>query len=194
PDVVVTLSYAQRAALSDWTAEAKESAQMFADSLRFLPSNPKVVEEAGLIVRGETPQDAVGLLAPLAQEGDVEAAVFLGNLYLYGRKMGADYEAARKWLEIGAKDGRADAMYNLGAMYDKAVGMPRDVATAIKWFTLAADQRDAPAQLNIALLYLNGDGVPKDIATAELWLKRAAGNGSKRAEGILAHGKYKEAQ
>jgi TPR repeat protein len=194
PDVVVILSYAQRAAATEWTPEAEKSAQAFVDSLRFLPSNPKVIEQAGLIVRGDTPHDAVALLAPTAEEGDIEAAVFLGNLYLYGRKMDPDYEAARKWLEIAAKDGRPDAMYNLGAMYDKAVGMPRDVTTAIKWFTLAADQRDAQAQLNIALLYLNGDGVPKDIATAELWLKRAAGNGNKRAEGILAHGKYKETQ
>jgi TPR repeat protein len=72
--------------------------------------------------------------------------------------------------------------------------MPRDVAQAIKWFTLAADQRDAPAQLNIALFYLNGDGVAKDIGTAEQWLKRAAGNGNKRAQGILTLGKYKEQQ
>ena len=194
PDVVVILSYAQRGPVGEWVPETEKSAQGFVDSLRFLPSNPKVIEQAGLIVRGDTPHDAVALLTPAAEEGDVEAAVFLGNLYLYGRKMDPDYEAARKWLEIAAKDGRADAMYNLGAMYDKAVGMPRDVATAIKWFTLAADQRDAQAQLNIALLYLGGDGVPKDIATAELWLKRAAGNGNQRAEGILTHGKYKETQ
>jgi TPR repeat protein len=79
-------------------------------------------------------------------------------------------------------------------MYDKGLGMPRDVAQAIKWFTLAADQRDAPAQLNIALFYLNGDGVPKDVAAAEQWLRRAARNGSKRAQGILTQGKYKEPQ
>ena len=194
PDVVVVLSFAQRGAVGEWIPEAEKSAQAFADSLRFLPSNPKVIGEAGVIARGDTPHDALGLLTPVAEEGDVEAAVFLGNLYLYARKMEPDYAAARKWLELAAREGRADAMYNLGAMYDKAVGMPRDVATAIKWFTLAADQRDAQAQLNIALLYLNGDGVPKDIATAEVWLKRSAGNGNKRAEGILTHGKYKEAQ
>jgi TPR repeat protein len=44
------------------------------------------------------------------------------------------------------------------------------------------------------LFYLNGDGVPKDIGIAEQWLKRAAGNGSKRAQGILTQGKYKEQQ
>ena len=63
---------------------------------------------------------------------------------------------------------------------------------AIRLFTLAADQRDAQAQLNLALFYLNGDGVGKDVQQAEAWLQRAAGNGNKRAEGILSVGKYKQ--
>jgi hypothetical protein len=194
PDVVVTLSYARRGPVEDVTPEAQKAADSFIDSLRFLPSNPAVISQAGLAVRSTTPQDAVALLTPAAEDGDTEAALFLGNLYLYGHGAAHDFPAARKWLELAAKDGRAEAMYNLGAMYDKGLGMPRDVPQAIKWFTLAADQRDAPAQLNIALFYLNGDGVPKDIGSAEQWLKRAAGNGSKRAQGILTQGKYKEQQ
>jgi hypothetical protein len=194
PDVVVTLSYARRGPLDDPSPEAQKAADLFVDSLRFLPSNPALMQQAGLAVRSETPQDAIGLLTPAATDGDTEAALFLGNIYLYGHGVAHDFPAARKWLELAAKDGRAEAMFNLGAMYDKGLGTPRDVAQAIKWFTLAADQRDAPAQLNLALFYLNGDGVPKDIAIAEQWLKRAAGNGSKRAQGILSLGKYKEQQ
>jgi hypothetical protein len=194
PDVVVTLSYARRGPAADETPAAQKAADAFIDSLRFLPSNPAVISQAGLAVRSTTPQDAVELLTPAADDGDTEAALFLGNLYLYGRGIAHDFPAARKWLELAAEDGRAEAMYNLGAMYDKALGVPRDVAQALKWFTLAADQRDAPAQLNIALFYLNGDGVPKDVAAAEQWLRRAARNGSKRAQGILTQGKYKEPQ
>lgn len=79
-------------------------------------------------------------------------------------------------------------------MYDKGIGIERDVAQALRWFGLAADQRDNQAQLNIALFYLKGDGVPKDIPLAETWLRRAAGNGSKRAQGILDVGRYKQEQ
>jgi hypothetical protein len=62
----------------------------------------------------------------------------------------------------------------------------------MRWFGLAADQRDPQAQLNLALFYLRGDGVEKDINLAEQWLRRAAGNGSRRAQGILATGRYKQ--
>ena len=41
---------------------------------------------------------------------------------------------------------------------------------------------------------VKGDGVPKDIPLAETWLRRAAGNGSKRAQGILDVGRYKQEQ
>jgi hypothetical protein len=194
PDVVVTLSYARRGPLDDLTPEVQKGVDLFVDSLRFLRSDPALMGQAGLAVRSETPQDAVALLTPAAADGDTEAALFLGNIYLYGHGVAHDFPAARKWLELAAQDGRAEAMFNLGAMYDKGLGTTRDVGQAIKWFTLAADQRDAPAQLNLALFYLNGDGVPKDIGIAEQWLKRAAGNGSKRAQGILTLGKYKEQQ
>lgn len=192
PDVIVTLRYAQRTGLDHVVPELRDKVDAFLDSLRFLHSNAAAIQQARMAVRSETPGDAVALLSPLAEEGDGAAALFLGNIYLYGRGTAHDYPAARKWLEMAALEGHAEAMYNIGAIYDKGLGVPRDVAEAIKWFSLAADQRDAPAQLNIALFYLNGDGVPRDIALAEQWLKRAAGNGSKRAQGILDAGKYKE--
>jgi TPR repeat protein len=192
PDVIVTLRYAQRTALAEVIPALQQKVSSFLDSLRFLPANSAVMQQARVAVRSEAPGEAVGLLLPIAAEGDGEAALFLGNIYLYGRGLPHDFPAARKWLGLAAQDGHAEAMYNIGAIYDKGLGVPRDVAEAIKWFTRAADQRDVQAQLNIALLYLNGDGVPKDIGLAEAWLKRAAGNGSKRAQGILSAGKYKE--
>lgn len=192
PEVIVTLRYAQRTQLHQVVPELEEKVSVFLDSLRFLHANSAAIQKARTAVRSETPGDAVAILAPLAEEGDGAAALFLGNICLYGRGVPHDYPAARKWLGIAAQEGHAEAMYNIGAIYDKGLGVPRDVAEAMKWFTLAADQRDAQAQLNIALLYLNGDGVAKDIALAEQWLRRAAGNGSKRAQGILDTGKYKE--
>jgi hypothetical protein len=192
PDVLVTLSYAQRSTLDNIAPERQQLVDAFLDSLRFLPSNAELIQRARLAVRSETPGDAVGLLTPVADDGGGEAALFLGNVYLYGRGVPTDFQAARKWLELAAKAGQAEAAYNLGAMYDKGLGMTRDVPEAIKWFTLAADQRDAGAQLNIGLFYLTGNGVSKDIGTAEQWLKRASGNGDKRARAILAVGKYKE--
>ena len=58
-------------------------------------------------------------------------------------------------------------------------------------FTRAADQRDEQAQLNLALFYMRGDGVEKNVETTEEWLRRAAGNGNKRAAGMLTSGSFK---
>ena len=188
PEAIVTVRYAQRSAQADWSAPLRAIADPVLDSLRFVPSNEAAMSQAREAVRSDHPGDAIGMLTPSAQEGDAEAALFLGNIYLYGRGITPDYEAARRWLELASKEGRVDALFNLGAMYDKGIGVPRDVQQALHWFTLAADQRDAVAQLNLALIYINGNGVPRDVALGEQWLRRSAANGNKRAEGLLKIG------
>jgi|KBSSwiStaDraftv2_1062776.scaffolds.fasta_scaffold228381_1 TPR repeat protein len=188
PDVIVTVRYAQRSADSEWSAQLRAIADPVLDSLRFVPTNEHAMAQAREAVRSDRPGDAIGMLTPSAQEGDAEAALFLGNIYLYGRGVTPDYEAARRWLELASKEGRVDALFNLGAMYDKGIGVPRDVQQALHWFTLAADQRDAVAQLNLALIYINGNGVPRDVTLGQQWLRRSAANGNKRAEGLLKMG------
>jgi TPR repeat protein len=185
------VKYVQRTAAADGSAELSKVASAFLDSLRFAASDPSSLRQAR-VAAGQTPEETIQLLAPEAEHGDGEAAALLGEMYLYGRGVARDYQAARKWLEAAAKDGRADALYNLGAIYDKALGVDRDARRAMEWFTLAADQRDADAQLNLALFYIRGDGVPKDIAAAEQWLQRSANNGNSRAQRILSEGKYKQ--
>ena len=167
PDVLVTLRYAQRSTQDDIFADLRAEAEPFLESLKFLQSDEPILQKARIAVRSDKPEDAVDLLRPLAEAGNGEAAVFLGNIYLYGRGVKPDYEQARKWLEFAAKEGRTDALYNLGSIYDKGIGVQRDVSTALRWFMLATDQRDNQTQLNIALIYLKNDGVPKDISLAE---------------------------
>jgi len=194
PDVIVSVRYAQRSADADLSAQLRAIADPVLDSLRFVPSNNRAISQAREAVRSEHPGDAVALLTPSAQEGDAEAALFLGNIYLYGRGVTPDYQAARRWLELASREGRVDALYNLGAMYDKGIGVERDLQQALHWFTLAADQRDAQAQLNLALIYINGNGVPRDVALGEQWLRRSAANGNKRAEGLLGVGTLRKPQ
>lgn len=191
PDMVITLKYTQRSAAADLLPELSKVADPFLASLRLSTSDPSVLRQARVAV-GQTPEESIQLLTPQAERGDGEAALLLGNMYLYGRGVPRDYPPARKWLDVAAKDGHSDALFNLGAIYDKALGVDRDAPQAINWFTLAADQRDPEAQLNLALFYIKGDGVPKDIATAEQWLHRSANNGNSRARRILTEGKYKQ--
>lgn len=186
PDVLVSLRFAERFAGVEGSPALTEAAERFLASLRFLPPAGAAIAQARDAVGNKRSEEAVALLQPAAEEGDTEAALFLGNLLLYGTGIESDPEAARRYLEIAARAGHPDALYNLGAIYDKAIGVPRDPTLAMQWFARAADQRDAQAQLNLAIFHLRGDGVPKDTALAEQWLRRAAGNGSKRARGMLA--------
>ena len=190
-DLVITLKYVLRGPAVDLVPGADKVADSFLASLRFAPSDPSLLRRAR-VAAGQTPEESMQLLLPQAERGDGEAALLLGDMYLYGRGVPRDYRAARKWFEIAARDGRAEALFNLGAIYDKALGVERDPAQAIAWFTLAADQRDADAQLNLALFFIKGDGVPKNLAAAEQWLQRSANNGNTRARRILAEGKYKQ--
>jgi hypothetical protein len=193
PEIIVGLRFAERTqtgAAADTSGD--DVGERFLRSLRFTPISFDLISQARSEVGSKNGAQAVQLLQPAAEQGDGEAALFLGNILLYGSGVPEDLQGARKWLEIAAQQGRVDAIYNLGAIYDKGIGVPRDPGEAIKWFTLAADQRDATSQLNLALFYLKGDGVEKDIPAAELWLRRSANNGSKRAQGILASGAYKK--
>jgi hypothetical protein len=192
PEIVVGLRFAERVQASAAAPGADDVGEHFLRSLRFTPISLEIINQARSEVGKKNGAEAVRLLQPAAEGGDGEAALFLGNILLYGSGIAEDLQGARKWLEIAAGQGRVDAIYNLAAIYDKGIGVPRNAGEAIKWFTLAADQRDPNSQLNLALFYLKGDGVDKSIPTAELWLKRSANNGSKRAQGILARGAYKK--
>lgn len=191
PEIVVNLRFAERFAGSAEPA-LNELAAQFLGGLRFIASARDTIAQARNAVGNKHGDQAVALLKPAADEGDTEAALFLGNIFLYGTGVDEDLPAARKYLEIAARDGRRDALYNLGAIYDKGIGVARDPAQALMWFTRAADQRDEQAQMNLALFYMRGDGVEKNAQTTEEWLRRAAGNGNKRAAGILANGGFKQ--
>jgi hypothetical protein len=194
PKAIVSVRYAQRTAEAKWSDAVKSAAEPVIESLRFIPINLDAIKQARDAVRAEKPDQAVALLSQPAEQGDTEAAVFLGNLFLYGRAVKPDYEQARRWLEKASRDGHVDALYNLGAMYDKGIGVERDTKQALRWFTLAADQRDPQAQLNLGIIYANGNGVDRDVAQGEQWLKRAAANGNKRAEGLLRTGQIGKPQ
>ena len=185
PDRLVSLRFAERFAGVDGAPALTAQADRFLASLRFLPPDGATVSTARGAIANRRSKDALDLLQPAAEQGDVEAQLFLANLYLSGTGVEPDPALARTWYEAAARTGNRDALFNLGAIYDKAIGVQRDPAEALKWFTRAADQRDPKAQLNLAIFHMKGDGVPKDQAVAEQWLRRAAANGSTRATNML---------
>lgn len=91
----------------------------------------------------------------LAEEGDVDACLTLGYMYLYGEGgMQSDSEKAFKYYSMAADKGDKIAMNNLGSLYYSGIGTKKDVRQAIKLFDDAAKLGNNEAAVNLAFIYL----------------------------------------
>ena len=108
---------------------------------------------------------AVGMLRPLAEQGNVTAQATLALLYDTGHGVPQNLGEAVKWYRLAAAQGDKSARYNLGQMYVTGQGVPQDNVRAYMWLDLsvaagnatAAADRDAVAKKM----------TPKQIAAAK---------------------------
>ena len=128
---------------------------------------------------------ALGLLRPLAEQGDADAQHNLGVMYASGQGVPQDYVEAAKWFRLAAEQGLALAQYNLGVAYENGQGVPQDYAEAMRLYRLASDQGDASAQLNLGQIYHDGRGIPRDYVLAVKWIRLAAEQGDAVAQNNL---------
>lgn len=113
-------------------------------------------------------------LSPLAEQGNAEAQVILGKMYLMGQGVLKDPGEADKWFKASAQQGNADAQFYLGA---PSVLQHVDVAEGLKWLWLSAEQGNQDAQLLLGQAYLQGfKELPRDLVQAEMWLRLAGRN------------------
>ncbi|MGH3429994.1 MAG: tetratricopeptide repeat protein [Mycobacteriales bacterium] len=82
---------------------------------------------------------AVGILRPLAEQGDARAQYMLGLAYSLGRGVPQDYTAAATWYQRAADRGLAAARANLGTMYANGESVPQDYGQAISLWRAASD-------------------------------------------------------
>ncbi len=111
-------------------------------------------------------------LTPLADQGNAEAQLILGKIYMKGQGVLKDPDQAIKWFKASATQGNADAQFFLGSIYV----LPRkDIVEGVKWLRLSAEQGNQDAQLLLGKTYLDGSReVPRDPVQAEMWLWLAA--------------------
>lgn len=139
---------------------------------------PPVPEEAG-----------PAALREAAAKGDARALFEIGNRYMEGRGVAADFAKAAKWYEVSGGQGFAPAQYRLGNFNEKGLGMPRDLEKAKTWYQLSAQQGNASAMHNLAVLFATGANGNPDNASAVRWFTDAAELGVKDSQfnlGILA--------
>ena len=122
-------------------------------------------------------EQALGLLNPLAEQGDVVAQVKMGMLYANGWGVKRDGHTALKWFQQAAEQGNAEAAFNVGQLYGKNVGLPGiqiDLKEANKWYRIAAEKGYAAAQYNLGANYFKGAGVDAtDYVTGYAWISVA---------------------
>ncbi|CAN91719.1 hypothetical protein sce1561 [Sorangium cellulosum So ce56] len=110
-------------------------------------------------------------LARAAEQGDVEAQVSLGRIYLKGLlSVPRDAARARAWLLRAAPSHHPSAAYFLGVMSQNGDGVMADPAEAARWFEIAARGGSPDAMFLLANAYRAGAGVPKnDEKAVELY-------------------------
>lgn len=129
--------------------------------------------------------NAVRLLMPLAQAGNPQAQLQMGDLYYHGHGVKESDDEALRWYEQAAKQGLAQAQFQAGNMYAYGLGVAGndlevDRKAALYYFE-AARQGHREAQYGLAILILAGKGVERDDAEASKWMKRAADQGHEDA-------------
>lgn len=102
---------------------------------------------------------AVSLIDELkdkAANGDVEAQLNLGYMYLYGiNGVNIDYKQALSYYEAAAAQKSAVAYNNLGSLYFSGVGTDLDKEKALHFFEEAAKLGSNDAAVNLAIISLS---------------------------------------
>jgi predicted nucleic acid-binding Zn-ribbon protein len=88
---------------------------------------------------------ALRVWLPQAQEGDLAAQVYVGEIYEKGLGVPPDYGMAAAWYRKAAERGFSRAQIDLGNLYEKGLGVERDPIRALEWYRKASGLADAIA-------------------------------------------------
>ncbi|KAM6131414.1 protein sel-1 homolog 1 isoform 3-T3 [Pterocles gutturalis] len=151
------------------------------------------VENPGM-ASGMLEEDLIQYYQFLAEKGDVQAQVGLGQLHLHGgRGVEQNHQRAFEYFNQAANAGNSHAMAFLGKMYSEGSDVvPQSNETALQYFKKAADmnyelalkyfqkaaeQGWVDGQLQLGSMYYNGIGVKRDYKQALKYFNLASQGG-----------------
>ena len=129
---------------------------------------------------------ALRALLPLANDGDANAQVILGNLYEQGLGVKQDYQSALSWYQKAGDQGSAEGQYNAGLFYFNGTGVDQDYRAAYEWFSDAADEKSIEGAYMLGVIYHEGHGVAINFEQARHWFLTAAKQGYANAQLMYA--------
>ncbi len=142
---------------------------------------PPTPEEHLQLIKGE----ALKEMRRMADGGDAQTQMVLGNLYYRGEEVKQDLPMAIEWFLKAAAGGHAEAQYALGMIYYRGEGVARDPRRAAGWLKKAAAQGHLRAQVLLAQVYYNGETGVKEMALAKEYFQMAADAGDPDAQYFL---------
>lgn len=124
---------------------------------------------------GQTVSD----LEKMAQTGNTNAMVKLGEYYLDGKFVQQNYTKAIEWWEKAScnSDCPESLLYSLGRIYEKGQLTSINLPKARSFYERAAEKGFVVAMYNLGRMYAEGRGTQKNIEKAILYYEKAASNG-----------------
>jgi hypothetical protein len=90
-------------------------------------------------------------------------------MYEKGQGVAQDYQQARSWYDIAARQNFASAQTNLGLLYFNGQGVTRDYQKAYFWFSLAKANGAGSEALELVTDKLNLDEISEVQEQAREW-------------------------
>ncbi|XP_056150451.1 protein sel-1 homolog 1 isoform X2 [Lampris incognitus] len=128
---------------------------------------------------GMLEEDLIQYYQFLAEKGDVQAQLGLGQLHLHGgRGVEQNHQRAYDYFNQAANAGNTHAMAFLGKMYSEgSESVPQNNETALQYFKKASDLGNPVGQSGLGMAYLYGRGVPVNYELALKYFQKAAEQG-----------------
>ncbi len=146
--------------------------------LLFTSSAYASLEEGRAAYQKQDWVNAVKFLRPLAEEGNDQALVLLGNMYNDGKGVEQNHAVAFQHYKQALTSGNDNAMLAIATMYAEGLGTEKDFPAAFEWFKKSAEAGNPAAQFMIASFYLNGHAelpdVKPDIVKSYAWYRITA--------------------
>ena len=90
--------------------------------------------------------EAAATLRPLAERGNAQAMVKLGDLYLAGQGVERSDELALRMYRGASDRGNGEAHQRLGSLYDKGRGVPQNNFQAFAYYVAAVKSGNTAAK------------------------------------------------
>ncbi len=113
-----------------------------------------------------------------ANQGNVEALVKLGRIYLEGMGVDKDYKKAHNFFVRASKEGNAQGYAYLAYTYANGLGVEQNDEKVVKYFEKACELEDGYSAFALGFIYKRGlYGVDKSLKIAREYFDKAAQKG-----------------